>query len=100
MSISSKCFNQVRHYFLIIINFFQKKPLKVFYKNGDSKDFAKFVGKYLCLSLFINKVAGLKPATLLKKETLARVFSCEFSKIFKNTFLTERLRVPPSASLL
>ena len=72
----------------------------MFYKNGVPKDFAKFVGKHLCLSLFINKVAGLKPATLFKKETLARVFSCEFSEIFKNTFLTEHLRAPPSASLI
>ena len=29
---------------------------------------------------------GLRPATLLKKETLTQVFSCEFWKIFKNTF--------------
>ena len=42
----------------------------------------------MCQSLFINSVADLRPATLLKKETLAltQVFSCEFSKIFKNTF--------------
>ena len=29
-------------------------------------------------SLFLNKVAGLRSATSLKKETLAPVFSCEF----------------------
>ena len=34
---------------------------------------------------FFNKVAGV-PATLLKKETLAQVFPCEFCKISKNTF--------------
>ena len=28
-----------------------------------------------------------RPATLLKKETLAQVFSCEFCEISKNTFL-------------
>ena len=28
----------------------------------------------------------------IKKETLAQVFSCEFCKISKNTFLTEHLR--------
>ena len=27
----------------------------------------------------------------VKKETLAQLFSCEFSEIFKNTFYTERL---------
>ena len=37
-------------------------------------------------SLF-NKVAGLRPATSLKTETLAQVFSCEFCEISKNTVL-------------
>ena len=32
-----------------------------------------------------------------KKETLAQVFSCEFSKISKNTFFTEHLRTTASA---
>ena len=36
-------------------------------------------------SLFFNKVAGLRPANLLKK-FLAQVFSCEFCGISKNTF--------------
>ena len=40
-------------------------------------NFAKFTGKHLCQSLFLNKVA---------KETLAPVFSCEFCEIYKNTF--------------
>ena len=40
---------------------------------------------------FFNKVAGLSPATLFKKGTLARVFSCEFCEISKNIFFTEPL---------
>ena len=36
-------------------------------------------------SLF-NKVADLRPETLLKKETLAQLFSCEFCKISNNTY--------------
>ena len=39
----------------------------------------------------IDKVTGLRRATLLKKETLAQVFSCEFCKISKNTLFTEHL---------
>ena len=39
-----------------------------------------------CLSLFFNKIAGLKPATLLKKELWGQVFSCEICKISENTF--------------
>ena len=42
----------------------------------------------MCQSFFFNKVAGLRPATFLKKR-LALVFSCEFCEISKNTFLTE-----------
>ena len=32
----------------------------------------------------------------IKKETLARVFSCEFSENFKNAFFTEHLRATAS----
>ena len=31
------------------------------------KTFTNFTGKHLCQSLFFNKVAGLTPASLLKK---------------------------------
>ena len=44
----------------------------VFCKKGGFINFAKFTGKQLCGSLF-----------LLKKETLAQIFSCEFWKISK-----------------
>ena len=43
-------------------------------------------GKHLRQSLFFNKVAGLKPCNFFEKEILPHVFSCEFCKIFKNTF--------------
>ena len=35
-------------------------------KKGVLRNFAKFTGKYLCQSLFSNKVAGLRPAALLQ----------------------------------
>ena len=63
----------------------------MFCKNGVLKNFAKFTEKHLCYSLFINKIAGLRPATLLKRETLAEVFSCEFCEIFKNNIFMEQL---------
>ena len=31
------------------------------------RNFAKFTGKHLCRSLFVDKVGGLRPGTLLKK---------------------------------
>ena len=46
-------------------------------RKGVLRNFTKFTRKHLCQSLFLNKVAGLRPASLLKKETLAQVFSCE-----------------------
>ena len=42
----------------------QKQPPDVFYKKGVLKNFAKFTGKYLYQSLFFNKAAGVRPATL------------------------------------
>ena len=51
---------------------------KVFRKKGVLRNFTKFTGKHLCQSLFFNK--------LIKKETLAQVFFCEFCEISKNTF--------------
>ena len=49
-------------------------------------------------SLFLIKLQA-RPATSLKKETLAQVFSFEFCEIFKNTFFTENLRVTASVSI-
>ena len=50
---------------------------EVFYEKGVLKNFAKFIGKYLCQSLFFIKVA-LSACNFIKKATLTQVFSCEF----------------------
>ena len=63
------------------------------------RNFTKCTGKHLCQSLFFNKVAGLRPTTLLKKEILIQGFSCEFCKIFKSTFFTEHLRAIASKNI-
>ena len=39
-------------------------------KKSVLKSFSKFTGKYLCQSLFFNKVAGLRRVTLLLKRRL------------------------------
>ena len=52
----------------------------------------KFIGKHLCYRIFFNKFAGLRPTTLLKKETLVQVFSCEFTKFLRTPFFN---RTPP-----
>ena len=61
------------------------------WKQNWKQNFAKFTRKYLCQSLFLNKVA---------QETLAQVFSCEFCEISKNTFFKRRLLVAPSKEYL
>ena len=71
---------------LLLTTIFTSSLHKVFCKKDVLKNFAKFTGKHLLQSLFFNKVAGLRPATLLKK-THAQAFSCEFCEVFKNTFL-------------
>ena len=48
------------------------------------KNFERLTGKQLCQSLLFNKVAGLGPATLLKKRLRIGVFL----KILKNTFFS------------
>ena len=42
-------------------------------------------------SLF-NKVAGLMECNFFKKKTLAQVFCCKFSEIFKKTYFVEHAR--------
>ena len=57
----------------------------------------KFTGKYLCLSLFFNKVTDLRPATLLKKRLWHRCFPVNFSKLLRTPILKdicERLLLP------
>ena len=51
------------------------------------RNFAKFTGKHICQSLFFNKVAGLRPATLLKKRLWYRFFPLNFAKFLKIPFL-------------
>ena len=45
----------------------QKQPPRGSVRKCVFRNFAKFTGKHLCQSLFFNKVAVLRPATLLKR---------------------------------
>ena len=58
------------------VSFFRMSHGRCSVKIGVLKNFAKLTGKDLCQSLFFNKVAGHRPANVIKKETLALVFSC------------------------
>ena len=63
-------------------------------KNCFLKKFAKFTGKHLFRSLFFNKVAGLRPAALLKKRVRRRYFPVNFMKSLEQLFY----RIPSVAA--
>ena len=65
----------------------QKQPPEVFYKERCSYKFRKINRKHLCQSLFLNKVAGLRPATILKKKLWHRCFPVNLAKFLGTPFL-------------
>ena len=62
----------------IIFKIVKTQPAEVFYKKRVFKNFAKFIGKQLFQSLFSNKVAGIKTATLSKKRLWHRFFPVNY----------------------
>ena len=54
--------------------------------NGVLRNFTKFTGKHLCQSLSFNKVAGVRPAILLKKRLWHRCFPVNFAKFLRTPF--------------
>ena len=68
-----------------------RSPQRCSMKKGVLRIFAKFTGKQLCQSLFFNKVAGPRPATLLKKRLWHRCFPVNFTKFLRSSFFTEHL---------
>ena len=51
------------------------------------RNLTKFTGKHLCQGLFFDKVAGLRPATLLKKRRWRRCFPVKSAKFLRTHFL-------------
>ena len=72
-----------------IQNIYRSSRPEIFCKKGVLRNFAKFTGKQLHQSLFFNKVAGLRPTTLLKKRPWHRCFPVKF---LRTPFLTKHLR--------
>ena len=60
---------------------------RCFIIKGVLRNFSKFTGKQLCQSLFFNKVAGVRPATLLRKRPWKRFFPVIFAKFLRTPFL-------------
>ena len=56
-------------------------------EKGALRNFTKFTEKHQCLSLFFSNVAGLRPATLLKKKPWHRCFAVNSVKFLRAPFL-------------
>ena len=59
----------------------------MFVKQRVLKNFVKFTEKHLFQSLSFNRVAGLRPVTLLKKRLWHRCFPVNFAKFSRIPFL-------------
>ena len=66
---------------------FRSSRPEVFFK----KDFLRNFAEQLRWSLFFNKVAGLRPATLLKKRLWRRCFSLNFMKYLRTPLFIKHL---------
>ena len=64
---------------------------EVFCEKGVLKNSTKFTGKHLCQSLFFNKVAGFKPAILLKMRLWQGCFPVNFVKFLGTPISVEHL---------
>ena len=55
-------------------------------RNDVLRNFTKYTRKHLCQSFFFDKVAGLSPATLLKKRLRHRCFPVNFANFQRAPF--------------
>ena len=72
---------------------------EVFYAKGVLKNLIKLSQKKLCVSLFFNKVKGLRLPALLKKRLQQRCSPVNFVKFSRRALLIEHLRWLLSVSL-
>ena len=64
----------------------RSSPPETFCKKGVFKNYTKFKEKRLSQSLFLNKAAGLRPATSLNKRIWHRCFPGNFVKFLRTCF--------------
>ena len=55
-------------------------------RSSHLRNFTNFIGKHLCQSLFFNKIADLRPATLLKKRLWHKCFPVNFVYFLRTPF--------------
>ena len=66
---------------------------EVFCKKVVFINITKVTLEHQCQSLIFNKVAGLRPAILLKKRLRPRCFPVNFAKFLKTPFFIKHLRL-------
>ena len=83
--------------FFLKFSYFTTSHRRCSIKKGALKNLARFAGKHMCWGLFFNKVASLRPTTLLKKRLQHRGFPVNFAKFFGTSVLLKtstRLLLP------
>ena len=65
---------------------------EVLCKKGVPENVAKFTGKHLCQILFLNKVTGIRLATLLKRRIWDSCVLVNFAKFLRTPFLQNTSR--------
>ena len=76
--------------------YFKSSHWRCSVRKGVFRNFAKLTGNHLCQSLVFNKVAGLKPATLLKKGLWHRCFPVNFAKLLRTPFFAKHFQANAS----
>ena len=71
----------------VVLNQYRGSHRRCFMKKSVLRNFTKFTGKHLCQSLFFNKVADLRPATVFKKRLWHKCFPVNFVKFLRTPFL-------------
>ena len=73
---------------------------EMFCIKGVLRNLTKLTGKHLCQRLVFNKVAGLRPATLLKKSLWNKCFASNFAKFLRTPFFYRTSPVAASANMI
>ena len=76
--------DEFKHYILLIL---RSSHRRCSVRKGVIRNFSKFTGKQLYQSLYFQKVAGLRPATLIKWRLWHRCFPVNFEKFLRTPFL-------------
>ena len=80
--------------------YFRSSRLQVFHKIGSAKNFSKYTGTHLCMSILFREFSIYSLQLYEKKETPEQEFSYDLCDIFENTNFVEDLRMNASVFLL